>query len=88
MAYVAGTTGLPLQNSPEVRLVFFDHLKYRGSDIGLENFFHLREKFFDQFLILCIVDDQNILTLRTVNFVRLNQPLQPHVGCFPSECFM
>ena len=36
---VTGATGLPLQNSPQVRLVFFEPLQHRGSEIGLEQKF-------------------------------------------------
>ena len=41
-AHVAGATALPLRNWPDVRLVFFEPLYYRGSEITQKRNFHLR----------------------------------------------
>ena len=38
-SHVTGATDIPLQNRPDMRLVIFEPLRYRGSEIGLKRFF-------------------------------------------------
>ena len=46
-AHLTGATDLLLQNSPDIRLVFFEPLKRRGSEISLRKTFHPRRTYCD-----------------------------------------